>query len=464
MAKARFADRNIEMPGRPVQLCRNYIVVDEEGQDDWPTKHIPRPGLKLFATVGTGPIRGGGFQPKVISDLALVISDDEAYKVTSAGSPTKIGDLNTSYTDTLVDLTFCRNEAVVVDTGKAYKVTASATAFISDADLPTVSSVTYLNGLTIFGTSNNDRFYWSALLDSASVDALDFATAERKPDRLIKALADNDELWLFGETGSEAWAATTDSDLPFQRIDGVDLQKGCAARNAVVAIDNAIIWPGHDNMVYRLDGYSPIRISDDDLDTRLKSLTAAQRAELKAFGFIWNGRTLYVLTSPGNWTVVIDIRTGRCWRWNVFGRDDMPIAFYMYAFGKHLVGDGLTNKIYELDGDTYEDAGYSVIERIVTAQVAIGQRATCESIGLYCSRGTGSLTDEAEAMVSYSDDDGLTFSAERQIGLGKLGERLKAVVARGFGSMRPPNRIFKVKITDAFHVVLRGMKVNEREY
>lgn len=460
----RLADRNSEIPGHPPQLCQNYIVKDREGQSDWPTRHVPRPALAAFSTVGSGPIRGVGFSPKVLGDNALVISGSEAYKVSSAGTATKIGDVDAAHNNELVDITFCRNEAVVVDTTKVFKVTTSAVTEITDGDLPSTSSVTYMNGLTIFGTEDNDRYYWSALLDSTDIDALDFATAERKPDRLTKALADNDQLWLFGERGTEVHAPTSDADLPIQRIEGVDLQKGLESRDAVVAIDNALIWPGHDRMVYRADGYAPRRVSDDDVDARLRALTEAEAADLRAFGMIWDGHSLYVLTSPGNWTCVLDIRTGRWWRWSVNGRDDFPIVGYAFAFGKHLLADARSNKLYALDSDAYSDSVDGTIIRTVTALAKLKGAFSCESIGVYGSRGVGSLTDEAEMMLSYSDDQGKTFTGPRFVDLGLLGEYETRPVERGLGLMRPPFRLFKTQVSSDADVQLDGLRINEPEY
>jgi hypothetical protein len=84
------------------------------------------------------------------------------------------------------------------------------------------------------------KFYWSTPLDGRTIDALDFATAEREPDQLLDLAALGDNLWLFGQSTVEAWAHTGEADLPFTRLENVAFDKGIMATGCRCSADNSL--------------------------------------------------------------------------------------------------------------------------------------------------------------------------------------------------------------------------------
>ncbi|WP_162818214.1 hypothetical protein [Aquirhabdus parva] len=61
-------------------------------------------------------------------------------------------------------------------------------------------------------------------------------------------------------------------------------------------------------------------------------------------------------------------------------------------------------------------------------------------------------TDEAQLMVSWSDDYGHTWSNNRLLPLGNVGEYRKRVETRRMGAAR--DRVFRVRCTDPVNIVI----------
>ena len=66
----------------------------------------------------------------------------------------------------------------------------------------------YLNGVMVFNELGSGRFFWRQILDPGNLDALDFASAEARPDPLVGLKASHGELILFGSTSVEWWVPT----------------------------------------------------------------------------------------------------------------------------------------------------------------------------------------------------------------------------------------------------------------
>lgn len=441
------------------EICENFLVERASPQSERRFRLVPRPGLVSFSSVASGMGRGLAFVDTVFSNKMLAVIGTSAYMVDSSGAATNIGTIAGSGP---VDISVGRTEMVVInDLGEAYVITEAAALKITDPDLPPVSSSTYIGGRTIFTQLDTDTFYWSEILLSESVNALNFATAERKGDPARKVIADSDQLWFFGTKSTEIWQPTGNDNLPFIRLSSVDLQKGAAARDSVVAIDNTIYWAGYDRMVYRLNGYSAERISTIPIDDDLQALTEAQALTIKSFGMVVNGHTLYIMTCPGQWTYVYDASHGQWQKWKRFGFNDVQITGYTYAFGRHLVVDSVSSQIMELDTNAHDDLGQPV-ELRATANVPIRDRQACFNFSVDMVKGVGTASvPDPQIMMRYSDDQGRTWSSERWRSLGAMSDFQTRVTWRMLGQMRAPGREFEIKMTDAINGVIFGGRIND---
>ncbi|MCK8275895.1 hypothetical protein, partial [Erwinia amylovora] len=77
--------------------------------------------------------------------------------------------------------------------------------------------VAEMDGFYIFVRPDSDVFYISAIDNGSNIDALDFSTADAKPDKIITHRVHKRELYLFGETSTEIWINSGGLDFPFVR-------------------------------------------------------------------------------------------------------------------------------------------------------------------------------------------------------------------------------------------------------
>lgn len=107
-------------------------------------------------------------------------------------------------------------------------------------------SVSYINSFVIvvpvqedsFGTKG--RFYWIEP-GERRVDPLNFANAERSPDRINQVITFGDMFWLFGDTTTEPWVTTGSQAAPMQRFQGILFDRGSWEGTAVKIRDSMIV-------------------------------------------------------------------------------------------------------------------------------------------------------------------------------------------------------------------------------
>jgi hypothetical protein len=144
--------------------------------------------------------------------------------------------------------------------------------------------VCFINGRFVFARDATAKFYWSDILDGRTIDALNFATAERQPDHLLDVIARGDILWLLGEATIEAWSNDGSSaDIPFSRIEQVVFDDGTIATGATVLADNTIFTIRTDGTLSRMAEVLE-RVSDHSIEQRILA-----SATHKLFTFTYQG-------------------------------------------------------------------------------------------------------------------------------------------------------------------------------
>lgn len=418
------------------------------------------PGLKLFASVGTGPIWG----MRTLDGLLYVVSGDNVFTVNSAGGANDLGSIGT-VADVVIMADNGTHVNIVKEDGASYNATASTLTQITDGDFPSVTSVTVLNFYGIFTKKDTTQFVISALNDLTSFNAADIASAEESPDLLVRAFAFAGELWLFGEISIEIWDGVATGDFPFVARRSSSIQRGCAAKRSVAQEDNTIFWLGEDRTVYRAKGYTPQRISTHAIERVLQRFTTIDDAE--AFIYTQNGHKFYVLTFPTELrTFVYDIAIQRWHERRSFkdGQENRWRATsHAFIYDKNLVGDFETGTIYELDLSTSTDNG-AIIERIQTMPSVYNNdnRVVHNSLKIDFDSGIGTVSGQGEnpqVMMDYSDDGGRTFSTERFRPIGKIGKFKQRSIFRRLGQAR--QRVYRTKVTDPVKANITAAFINE---
>lgn len=415
------------------------------------------PGLKPFTTVGDGPIWG----MHVMAGLLYVVSKDNVFTVSSSGGTTDLGTIGT-VSDVVIMDNNGTHVAIVKEDGAAYVATASTLAQITDAQFPSVTSVTVLNFYGIFTKKDTSTYIISNLNDMTAYEAADTADAEEKPDLLVRAFAFAGELWLFGEETIEIHDGTDEGDFPFRARRSSSIQRGCLAKRSVAQEDNTIFWLGDDRIIYRANGYSPKRISTHAIEEKLQGYTTLSDAE--AFIYTQNGHKFLVMTFPTEKeTLVHDIATDLWHQRQSFEKGRWKATSHAFIYDKNLVGDFETNDIYELDLDTYTDDSNEIERIVVLPPVYDDDRyVTYSNFKVDFDSGLGLVSGQGsnpQAMMRYSDDGANTWSNERFRPMGKIGEYKARTIWRRLGRAR--QRVFEIKVTDPIEVNITAAYVNE---
>ena len=127
------------------------------------------------------------------------------------------------------------------------------------------------------GAGINGRFYW-IIPGATTVDPLNYATAERKPDAVTQVIAFNDEFWLCGQTTTEPWYVTPDPAAPMLPIQGISIDRGVMGGSAV-QIKEVMIMVDQEGGVFSVQGGFK-RISPPDIEERIRAAILYQNARI----------------------------------------------------------------------------------------------------------------------------------------------------------------------------------------
>ncbi len=424
------------------------------------------PGLTLFGTAGTGPIRG---MFTAHDDRVYVVSGSGLYEMSSTGTATLRGSLDSSSGIVSIDenpfqLGICDGTYVYI-----FTYTTNIFAKVTDVDLPTAGTLTFIDGYFVINQNSSGKFYISALNDGTSWAALDFATAESSPDDLLRVRNAVGQLWLLGSKTSEIWTNTGASAFPFERISGAKMEVGILAPHTAVPCDNSLFWVGKDNIgmgiVYRAQGFSPLRISTEPIELIIQAATSP--SFIRAYTYQQDGHTFYVLTGGGlATTLVYDISTQQ-WHerayLNSFGEFEQHLGITgIFAFSRQLVGSRNDGKIYTMSLDVYDDDGDDMAsERIYTHLSDENKRQRYNSLEIAMETGIGLQSGQGsdpQITLWLSNDCGRSFSNGYTTSFGMVGNYKTRAIFRRLGTAF--DLTFKIRITDPVKRVLIGSYLN----
>ena len=430
------------------------------------------PGLRLLATVGSGPIRGMWAFSNDAS-AAYVVSGNGFYRLTPNYTATLIGNVAGSGPVSMSDN---GTQLFIACNGPSYIYNADTFSLqqIADGDFPGAVTVGYLDGFFVFNEPNSQRLWVTELLDGTQINADETASAEGSPDGVVSILVDHRELWVFGTNSVEVWYNSNQPEgFPFQRIQGAFNELGCAAAYSVAKMDNSVFWLGQDargqGMVYRANGYTGQRISTHAIEFAIQNY--GNISDAIAYTYQQDGHSFYVLTFPSaNATWVYDAAT-QVWHerasWSdgalTRHRSNCQMAFN----NEVIVGDYENGKLYAFDLDVCSDDG--AIQKWLRSWRALppGQnnlkRTAHHALQLDAQTGVGLNTGQGsnpQAMLRWSDDGGHTWSNEHWRSMGKIGEHGYRTIWRRLGmTTKLRDRVYEVSGTDPVKIAIMGAEL-----
>lgn len=428
------------------------------------------PGLtNVFDTTEVEP-RGA----LLVGSVLYVVSGDKAYSVTKAGTVYTVTELVGTVGGT-GPVFMARNMAttpavLIVHSGGMSEIDTSGGAVgdFSDPDLPAVNSLCWIDSYFIV-TSAAGRAYASGV-NATTFSSVDNTTAEADPDGLVRAVAVGGDLLLMGVATIEFWNNTGNATgFPFSR--GPVLSVGLKGPYAVAGMEpgfsDTLGFVANDNTVRLLNGYTPTRISNPDLERLIEAVTDPDT--LFASVYVAAGHPCWVLSSP-DWTWVYDLSTGEWHERKSYLADRWRAVFGVNAFDEWLTFDRDSGKVFKIDQTVKREDESPLVMDLRSTQAhrfpgRIGvKRASFDFVtGVGIDAGISPIETEPRVLISWSDDGGRTFGNPLERMLGTQGEDVSIDIFR-CGLTNRRGRQWRLQVSDPVEVAFLGgaMDIEER--
>lgn len=436
----------------PQRTVNWYLVKPERDGDPWTLRGTP--GLELLDTLPRTPVRGW----HVHAGRLFAVAGARVYEVYSDGSYKEWGKINS--VRGRVGMASLLNTVVIGDGSGYYALDLEAATVAAITDAPRGRFPVFFNQRILYQGENGQVFY-SELNDPTDIPGLNFFSAESLPDEVVAIVTTEDQIWLFGDNSTEVWYDAGDLNNPFQRIQGGVIYSGCAFPDTALRLDNSVWWVETDKdgegIVRRSNGFTAMRVSTSAVERFVQS-----SVNLTAYSYQEEGHSFYVLNSErGTWA--FDLKTQewheRAWlNRNTGEHERQRQDFHAFVYGKHMVADYESGKVYRQGLDLYDDAGQEIrrVRRSAVMQMA-GRMITVGEVWFDFERGVGidgSGQGTNPLVMVRAAPEGVQLGIERTERLGGIGEYDAQVRFYDFGIGR--RWVFEVATSDPVFTALSG--------
>jgi hypothetical protein len=426
----------------------NLMVESDQQGGSAPFTLVGTPGCSEFGNSGTIGEGRGGFQ---IPGKVLFIVDKEVYTIdTTTAAISAVGTLTTTNGATF----WSENptQVLLTDGAKGYVYTKANGTFnaITDPDFPVPKASCFKDGWGVVVEASTGKFYVSALNDFTSWGTLDFTTAEYEPDNLVTAISSHDSLYALGTKTTQTYYNSGNSYFPFDNRAGANMTIGCGATSSPAKGKNLLFWLDEDGIVRMIDGYAQSTVSTRQIEYIIANLVTY--ADARGFVYTQEGHLFYVLIFPTDkLTLIYDTSTLQWHKRTSYANDGPWRPGWIVREGKTiLAGDRTNGKIYKLDPDTYTDDGQPIRWEFTLQNVNSENKMIVHDwLELKIQSGVGLVSGQGsdpKLWMTYSDDDGASWSREKWKPMGKMGERQRRIRWPSLGRSR--GRIYKFGGTD----------------
>lgn len=424
------------------------MIYEKTPQGPFASALVPRPPLAQQYVPGGGEIRAMLKQPGVLNGDLLTVSGSALYDVTS-----QLGTIGTSTGRCEVHTS--EDHIVVIDasagTAWAYTIATKVFAQVTDADLPAVSSVAFYAGRWFYAQKGSGVFWWSALDDPTSIDALAFADTEASADQIVRVGVLGDDLVFFGSNSVEFWYATGDPNAPVSRYTNRTYSRGCVGADTVVNADNSLMWIGDDFIPYRAESV-PMPLVDPTTGAGYGIVEIIKNGvlgglSLNCWTMTYDAHTYYAINVGGT-NYLRDITTGSWSEWDIEtthcanSSGGLPLlggpSGIVYAPDPSMAGRDDNSGPYMRVGSAFAQVDDDVVR--------------CDVVALLTR-----APSEANVSMRYMDDVDAGWSdwiATTTVS--------RSAAWRRLGPMRAPGRRFEFQCSDEQWVDFVGLKVNPR--
>ena len=367
------------------------------------------------------------------------------------------------------DFAVSQTEAAILANSAVYISNGTAIAIATDVDFPTgITSIASI-GQRLLMSAADGKFWYTSVLDFDDITALNFYTAELKPDDLVAIRVFGADILLFGTRSIEWWMQTGNDDDPFAWQNGRAIDVGALCRDSIANLDGVPYFVAHDRTVRRIrDGSNAEVISNAGIAKALESVAAS---DVIGGTYSYHNHVFYVLSMP-TITYVYDVATSEWHRAITNEEDFWRWVFFVRAGAKNFVAARADVKFAELSktylSDYMADAstmGTEIVARTNCFLPVTEGEVDVVSVRLEVSHGiglaTGQGSDPVALMRMSKPGDPNNFFASRSRSLGVQGKINQKTIWWRCGRATPPGATIEFSISDPIDLVISGAAVNE---
>lgn len=452
---------NYEHKSRPLskQVTRNF----------WPQlqptkKQRSEYILQSFYGLKTFKEQSGNADRGMLENQGVLykVTDTTLYTVDNTGTHTSLGSIPGSGQCILKAM----GAQVIINNGSGAVFIWDGTNLTqnTDVNLGTPNGVAVLNNQAIYDDGAGTQiFEVSDVGTPGTINGLNNAQAESDSDELVAPYAWRETLYLMGKKTIELWWNSGQGNPPFDKIQGAVIKMGLEAVNSMADTPDFFIFLGTDKQFHSLTPGSSA------VDTVISNPAMAKQiakylvtSDCIGWTMELEGQWFYVATFPSQdvtWVMPIG---GEFFQWGTGAEGRIRANSYAFAHNKHLVAEYNSGNIYELDPETYTDAGDTIIRTRDTALIHSGligpdnKEFEITALELVMETGIGNIAapgDNPKVAVSVSRDGGKTFGTERFLRVGRLGERV-SVRTGTFGRFQAAGCVLRVRCSDPVYYAI----------
>lgn len=361
-----FAGGSIPARSRTVNSERT-VNLYLEATDGTPKRNpvlYVRPAAIPWTYVAPGPVRALFFQ----DDRFRAVSGGFYYDIARSRNVTTLGQVRNDSRQAFIASNGTGGfQEMIVSGGLGYIYNFQTGVFqqITDSNFETpITFCAYIDTYFAALQGHSNQFQTSQPLDGLVWDGLDKAQASLTSDKKLAMAVYDRKLVFYGSQATEPWQNDPSSSPPFAPYNGIVVYHGISAPYSVAMLDNTNYWLGQDPagtaIVWRWNGWTPERVSNNALEFYLQSLSRLDNAigfALEMSGHAWYG--LYLPAAETTW--MYDVAANTWAEWAIWDDDLMTFRPFVIAcqasgWGMQFVGSRTNGTIYRLSFDEYTDS------------------------------------------------------------------------------------------------------------
>jgi len=399
-----------------------------------------RPGNGI-ETFGTGPgIDRGGIE---WDGICYRVMGSKLVRVDADGTVVVLGDVGGG--TELVTMDYSFTLLAIASGGNLFYWDGTTLTQVTDPDLGLVLDVIWIDGY--FMTTDGENIVVTELSDPTQVNPLKYGSAEVDPDPVVALLKLRNEAYVVGRHTIEIFDNVGGDFFPFQRIDGAQVPKGAVGTHACCLFMDSVAFLGSARneapSIYMGVNATPTKISTREIDQILATYTEEELSSVLLEAKVEKNQQQLMVHLPDR-TLVFDGAASQALQTSAWftltsaieGFSQYQARNHVWAYNKWIVGHPGTFDLGTLVDDVSTHYGEDVRWEFGTTMLYNESKgAIVHELELVSLTGRVALGTSPQIATSYSWD-GMTWSQDKFVTVGSIGDRTKRICWLSNGFMR----------------------------